>query len=83
MFDFGKVGREGVGKERRKYFSFPSPPPPSSRLSTAPLLEISHSPQPSSDLRIQDGGHTFREEVRNVRSLKLPLHCRLCPDWSK
>ena len=40
-------------------------------------LEISFSSQPSSALRIQDGGHTFREEVLSVRMPKLRPHCRL------
>ena len=40
-------------------------------------LEISFSPQPTSALKIQDGGQTFREESLSVRSPKIRLHCRL------
>ena len=40
-------------------------------------LEISFSPQPSSALKIQDGGQTFREGSLSVRSPKIHLHCRL------
>ena len=49
----------------------------SSRSSTTPLVEISFAPQPSSALKIQDGGQTFHKEVPSVRSLKIRLHCRL------
>ena len=46
-------------------------PPPSSHLSTTPLVEMSVSPQPSSALR-------FLEEVPSVRLPKIRLHYRLC-----
>ena len=53
----------------------PTPTPPSSRLSTTPLVEMSISPQPTSALRIQDSDHTFREEVLSVR---LPIQKHTC-----
>ena len=49
---------------------------------SGPLVEISFSPQSFSALRIQDNGHTFREEVLSVRSTKIRLHCRLLDRWS-
>ena len=67
-----KEGRKGVGKERREVLSLSPPHPRSFHLST-PLIEISFSLQPSSALRNQDGGHTFREEG----SPKIHLHCWL------
>ena len=75
-YDFASVCRATVfelGLEQgraREIFSFPSPPNPSSRLSPTPWKKF----YPLSASKIQDGGHSFREEIVSFYS-KIRLIC--------
>ena len=57
IFDLELEWTVRVGGEERGPYPNPSP---YFWLSTAPLVQISFSPQPSAAIKIKDGGHNFR-----------------------
>lgn len=67
------------GRRLIREHKFTEPPVWSTTPPSLPpcLVKIYFSSQPSSTLKLQDGGHTFREEVLSVRSPRIHQHCRL------